>query len=205
MCVHVCACVCVCVWVCLCVCVCVCVCVFVCERGCVFVKWSFSGQSLPCPSDVAPRIICGCVWEREGRGGSVCVWVCLCVWERERVRERVKWSCFSQPLPCPSNFAPRIIGVCVCMFVLCVCVCVCVCLCVCVSNKLQHTASRCNTLQHTATLCHLGRCPSRHLSTHCNTLQHTATHCSTLSTYFICCKKLGRRTSSHLTVCWSVL
>jgi len=33
-------------------------------------------------------------------------------------------------------------------------------------NKLQHTATHCNTLQHTAT--------------HCNTLQHTATHCNTL-------------------------
>jgi len=33
-------------------------------------------------------------------------------------------------------------------------------------EKVQHTATHCNTLQHTAT--------------HCNKLQHTATHCNTL-------------------------
>jgi len=47
-------------------------------------------------------------------------------------------------------------------------------------NKLQHTATHCNTLQHTATYCNT----LQHTATHCNTLPHTwqytETHCNTL-------------------------
>jgi len=70
-------------------------------------------------------------------------------------------------------------------------------------NKLQHTATHCNTLQHTATHCNT----LQHTATHCNTLQHTAQHirstsiqsdkscevaqcCSVLQCVAVCCSAL---------------
>ena len=43
-------------------------------------------------------------------------------------------------------------------------------------QKLQRTATHCNTLQHTATHCDT----LRHTATHCDTLQYSATHCNPL-------------------------
>jgi len=53
------------------------------------------------------------------------------------------------------------------------------------AQRVQHTATHCNTLQHTATHCNT----PQHTATHCNTLQHTAIFASHLHTL---CTPSGR-------------
>jgi len=95
-------------------------------------------------------------------------------------------------------------------------------------QKLQHTATHCNTLQHTATHCntvwdflviiwdtkaathcntlwqtlrYLLWAPLHHTATHCDTLQHTATHCSTLQHTATHCNTL-QHTATHCNTHW---
>jgi len=82
-------------------------------------------------------------------------------------------------------------------------------------NKLQHTATHCNTLQHTATHYHTHGNTRKHTATHCktqtwlptsttqcnicNTLQHTATHCNTLQHTAAHCNTLQHTHLEQLT------
>jgi len=45
-------------------------------------------------------------------------------------------------------------------------------------QKLQHTATKCNSTSMCAAAAATHCTTLHHLATHCNTLQHTATHCN---------------------------
>ena len=61
-------------------------------------------------------------------------------------------------------------------------------------QRLQPTATCCNTLQHTATRYNT----LQHATTHCNTLQHTVLYCTTLTTHAATyCNTMQHSTLQH--------